>query len=137
METIFFSNENLIALHKLEANYRKEFGVRHVLSEEHSMLDLIRSASASKSAVIQAALSLFVKTLSPEQKNQLVYRGAAVAKDQLSAAPSNYESRIVERSYRGVKSQVMTQVPVAEDKSPEAPVAKKPKRIYRGRVIED
>ncbi|WP_317932586.1 DUF4278 domain-containing protein [Halioxenophilus sp. WMMB6] len=132
MSAIYFSTENLIALNKLEASVRKESGVRHVLSEERSLIDLIKMASVSSSIQIQTSLFNFLQGLSSEQKNQLVYRGVSFSRAEQRPVTES-DGRVVERTYRGVK--VATQAPASV--KAEEPAVKKPVRIYRGRVITD
>ena len=148
MSTLTFSTENLIALNKLEASFRREFGKRHALSEERSLLDLISSANISKSVQVQAALLSFLQGLSAEQKHQLVYRGVVVnktaikaataktptTKTQVSSSSSNGNGRLIERTYRGV-TQVAAAGALVSGAEQTKTSDNKPQRIYRGRFV--
>lgn len=136
MSVFSFTTENIIALNKLEMSVRRVSGLRHNLSEERSLLDLITHASVSKSVQVEAAFFEFIQSLNADQKSQLVYRGISFERPSPLDAIENQQPakkvRYAEKTYRGVTK--VTRVASVEPESDEEPT-KKPQRIYRGRVV--
>ena len=132
MSAIPFTNENIRALSKLEMSIRRESGMRHTMSQEQSLLQLIKLASISQSIEVQAVFFEFVQGLNKEQKSQLVYRGVSFQKSSAMPDPYPESTRSLERTYRGVKVTGPVKRQVSETA---AEPAKKPKRIYRGREV--
>lgn len=75
MSAITFTNENIIALNKLEMSLRRATGVRYSLSEESSRFKLIKHASINGAIRVEAAFLEFIQGLSNDQKTQLLERG--------------------------------------------------------------
>ncbi len=124
MTILSFSNTSLIALNQLESQMRREVGVRHNLSQESSLYELIQHASTSENSKIRKAFKFFESSLDSEQKKALTYRGVNFDKASQPVDPSHSNQPKV---YRGVVSQ--------QDNDKLEPSSKKGKKavIYRGR----
>lgn len=79
---ISLTNQGLIALSRLEGSVRRQYGKRHHLSDQNSLLSLLKLAANSEHETIQAALSRFVAGLPERDQRQLEAAGL-----QLDAPP--------------------------------------------------
>ena len=108
---------------------------------------MINYAVDSINAEIRKQLEQFVKLLSAGEARALavqganIYRGVVVKEDSDPFASEYFDKQHNEgvKMYRGVpvaSSDTAKKVPM-ESAAEEKPAAKKGKRVYRGRVIED
>ncbi|GAB2189519.1 hypothetical protein MAH1_11270 [Sessilibacter sp. MAH1] len=138
MTALTFSTSNIIALHQLELQIRRETGVKHNLSNEASLLDLVRLASASTNRAVANAFKNFEIGLDESVKKQLIYRGVissrehsqALAKSQDTTKPKIYRGNIISESSisNAENTGVDSETAMAE--------MQRKKRVYRGRVID-
>jgi len=133
MSSLSLSTDNIISLTKLESAVRREYGQRHTLAEESSLLQLLKLAAESTNQTIQLAFFQFLEGLNQQEKDKLIYRGVAVSKDTKVTPPSDKGANPQQIMYRGQPVQRAT--PAAGE--PEKVAPKKATRIYRGRVIAD
>lgn len=136
-----------LMLARMSVIYEREVGNKIRMSRDEDIVALINYAVDSINAEIKKQLEQFVKLLSAGEARALavqganIYRGAVVKEDSDPFASEYFDKQQNEgvKMYRGV--------PVAGGNAPrkvqpdsaaeEKPAAKKGKRVYRGRVIED
>ncbi|GAA6167235.1 DUF4278 domain-containing protein [Sessilibacter corallicola] len=129
MTVLSFSNTSLIALNQLESQMRREFGVRHNLSQDASLFELIQMASTSRNSKIRKAFKFFESSLDLDQKKALTYRGVKFDKAEHTGQSVSSDKPKV---YRGVVSQADKSV------TQESTLKDKKAVIYRGqRISED
>jgi hypothetical protein len=123
-------------LTRMSLIYEREQGRRVRMSRDEDLVAIINFALQSLNKEYRRYYDAFVALLSAGEIRELVaqgaqiYRGAKVG--DAPAAPSD-AAAVTARTYRGVTQELAAAVPTAV--KPEA--AAKPKRIYRGRVVED
>lgn len=123
MTTLSFSNASLIALNKLESQMRREIGIRHNLSQESSLFELIQLASNSDNSKIRNAFQFFERSLDKDQKKALTYRGVNFDKvNEVSEKTSSSKPRV----YRGV---------LIEPKKESSEEVVKKGIVYRGQKV--
>lgn len=71
MEKIIFSQSGVYRLQQLASQVRSITGIRHRLSDESAMIELLRSSASSKHQVIQTYLAAFTSELDEQQKSSL------------------------------------------------------------------
>lgn len=71
MEKIIFSQSGVYRLQQLASQVRSITGIRHRLSDESAMIELLRSCASSKHQVIQTYLAAFTSELNEQQKSSL------------------------------------------------------------------
>ena len=75
MEKIIFSQSGVYRLQQLASQFHHITGVRHKLSDESAMIDLLRDCARSKDKVIQTYFAAFSSELNEDQANTLRQRG--------------------------------------------------------------
>lgn len=78
--SIVFNESSILHLQKLAKDVKTSTGVKHRLSDENSMLRLLKLATEAKQQHIRNDLDAFVNELSVEQVNKLKSRGVMVNK---------------------------------------------------------
>lgn len=141
MVPINMSMDARMMLTRMSLIYEREQGRRVRMSRDEDLVAIINFALQSLNKEYRRYYDAFVALLSAGEIRELVaqgaqiYRGAKVG--DTPAAPSD-AAPVTARTYRGVTQELTAAVPVdrrEEAVKPEA--AAKPKRIYRGRVVED
>jgi hypothetical protein len=126
MTILSFSNASLIALNQLESQMRREIGVRHNLSQDSSLYELIQLASSSENSKIRKAFKFFESSLDIEQKKALTYRGVNFDKASKENVPASSQPTV----YRGVVTQ-------KSQNNAEQPQKKEKKGVvYRGQTLK-
>lgn len=74
-QKILFSQRNVFQLHRLARCFYKETGIRHLLSNENTMLSLIQAAANSNNSHIRHHLLGFVSGLDNPTQSTLAARG--------------------------------------------------------------
>ena len=126
-----------MVLAKMSFIYEKEGGDRIKITRDEDVVKLINYAVDSINKELKKYLDNFIELCTPSELKEMVsqganiYRGAIVPDEE--AFPTMDVSRKQTVMYRGVAVEVAEsqEKKVADDKP------KKPKRVYRGRVIED
>ena len=77
-EPLIFSQSSIFYLQKLAHDVHSCTGVRHKLSNENSMLNLLKSATLSKNRLVRNDLEKFAADLKPEQIDALVGEGVVL-----------------------------------------------------------
>lgn len=72
---MIFSQSSIFYLQKLAHDVHSTTGVRHKLSDQNSMLKLLKTATLSGSTEIQEDLTMFAKDLDKKQREELIGRG--------------------------------------------------------------
>lgn len=134
MKELHFSTEAQMALARMTFVYERENNCRVKLSDDAQIVQLLNDSLGSVNQELKRYFQQFVALLSRAEVNELIYRGVKI--DSQSAmpetpAPAGAEGRTT--TYRGV----VTTVAQAEMPEPAAPASAKPKRVYRGQVVED
>lgn len=75
MEKLIFSQSGVYRLQQLASQFHHITGVRHKLSNESEMINLLRDCSESKDKVIQTYFAAFTGELDEAQSNSLRRRG--------------------------------------------------------------
>jgi hypothetical protein len=75
MESLVFSQSAVYQLQQLSKTVREKTGVRHRLSDQKSLVSLLRYSSTSPDANIFLYFSRFTNELEPEQRAYLQGRG--------------------------------------------------------------
>jgi len=75
LEKLIFSQSGVYRLQQLASQVHNITGIRHRLSDEQAMLDLLRNCAQSEDKVIQTYFAAFTSELSPGQLNSLMARG--------------------------------------------------------------
>lgn len=89
MSSLALSTDNIISLTKLESAVRREYGQRYALSEERSMLSLLKLAGESSNQTIMLAFFQFLEGLSDTEKEKLIYRGVPIRAEVMAdSAPA-------------------------------------------------
>lgn len=128
-------------LAKMSFIYEQKGEGRIKISKDEDIVKLINYAATSINKELIKYLDAFISTLSHNELRELaaqganVYRGAVIPTSVENPAPTEHHGV---KTYRGVA--------LAQEEPPKKPVQaaaelppanKKPKRMYRGRVIED
>ena len=74
-DSLIFSQSSIFYLQKIAHNVHSSTGVRHKLSDQNSMLKLLKTATLSSNSIVQEDLEMFAKDLNKEQVNELMGRG--------------------------------------------------------------
>ena len=77
-EPLIFSESSIFYLQKLAHDFHSVTGVRHKLSNENSMLSLLKSATVSNNRAVRRDLDKFTADLAPDQINALMGQGVAL-----------------------------------------------------------
>lgn len=127
-----------LALARMSVIYEREHGQRVRMSRDEDIVSLINYAVDSINEEVIRQLHVFIAMLSQSEIRALVaqganiYRGARVPEHQESVEVN--PATVGTAMYRGQPTTGhLPSIDVAP--SPDAP--SKPKRVYRGRVIED
>lgn len=147
MVPIEMSMDARLMLTRMSLIYEREQGRRVKMSRDEDIVAMINFALETLNSEYQRYYQAFVGLLSAGEIRHLVaqgaqiYRGAAVPEEPQVEPPSQPVQPL--RSYRGVVSGQ----PVPEDSSSETPAQVKaaaepeppgkPKKVYRGRIIEE
>ncbi|MEX1033951.1 MAG: hypothetical protein WDZ30_11370 [Cellvibrionaceae bacterium] len=75
MEKIIFSQSGVYRLQQLASQVRCITGIRHKLSDESAMIELLRSSASSDHKVIQTYFAAFTSELDEQQRSSLVAKG--------------------------------------------------------------
>lgn len=75
MEKIIFSQTGVYRLQQLASQVRSITGIRHKLSDESAMLELLRACASSKHQVIQTYFAAFASELNDQQMSSLLAKG--------------------------------------------------------------
>lgn len=124
-------------LARMSVLYERERGARIRMSRDEDIVTMLNFALQTLNTEYQAYYQSFVALLTPVEIRQLVaqgaqiYRGAKVGPLDEGPAPEPSGAR----AYRGVVQSIPE--PSAPVASAASPASDKPKRIYRGRVVED
>ncbi len=156
MVSIEFTTENIISLTRLEMTVRKEYGQRFNLSDSSSLLGLLKLAAESSAHTVKQAFQHFIDGLHEDGKQQLVYRGVVINKDNVVSQitkPTKPSSNglpegVIKVVYRGQtiykKNDVVIDDPFSEtnientaSSVDKATTKTSAKRVYRGQVIDD
>ena len=128
-------------LAKMSFIYEQNGEGRIKISKDEDVIKLINYAAASINNELLKYLDAFISTLSRNELRELaaqganVYRGALVPPAEENPAPAEHHGV---KTYRGVALAPEEPPKPAQPVAKTAPPAKKkPKRMYRGRVIED
>jgi len=136
-----------LALAKMSVIYEREVGNKIRMSRDEDIVGLINFAVDSFNEEIIRYLDTFTKLLEPSELRQLVaqganiYRGAIVPEKQdFSPEHSDKQGPEAVTIYRGVPVEGvrpgMTNLEAPDTKT-DSNAAKKSRRVYRGRVIEE
>lgn len=87
MDKLILSQSGVYRLQQLASQFHHLTGVRHKLSNNDDMIDLLRDCASSKDKVIQTYFAAFTNELGPEQVNSLVAMGV-----QPQNAPSSLQT---------------------------------------------
>jgi hypothetical protein len=140
MVPIDMSMEARMVLAKMSFIYEKEGGDRIRITRDEDVVKLINYAVDSINRELDKYLDAFVKLCTHAEIKEMVaqganiYRGALVSEDEVLPTAQSQKTTVM---YRGVA------VPAPEGQESksaaeaEAAKQKKPKRVYRGRVIEE
>lgn len=82
-EQLIFSPSSIFYLQKLAHDVHSCTGVRHKLSNENSMLNLLKSATLSKNRAVRKDLEKFTADLNAEQINALMGEGVVLRRRAL------------------------------------------------------
>ena len=139
MVPIDMSMEARMVLAKMSFIYEKEGGSRIRITQDEDVVKLINYAVDSVNKELKKYLDAFIKLCTQSELKEMaaqganIYRGAVVKEE--NGFPTMDVSQKSAVMYRGVA------VPAPEGQDSkvveEKPKPKKPKRVYRGRVIED
>lgn len=77
-EPLIFSQSSIFYLQKLAHDVHSCTGVRHKLSNENSMLNLLKTATLSKNRLVRKDLEKFAAELKPEQISALQGQGVVI-----------------------------------------------------------
>lgn len=77
---MIFSQSSIFYLQKIAHNLHSSTGVRHKLSEENSMLKLLKAATLSSNGEIREDLDKFAEDLDRNQLDELMGRGVMFKK---------------------------------------------------------
>lgn len=75
MQRLILNDTSIFHLQKLAHDVRSTTGVRHRLSDENSMMKLLKKATISENSAVQRDLKAFASELGEEQINSLLSRG--------------------------------------------------------------
>lgn len=75
MEKLIFSQSGVYRLQQLASQVHHLTGIRHKLSDEGAMLELLRNSASSNDKVIQTYFAAFSSELNEEQATKLRARG--------------------------------------------------------------
>ena len=75
MEKLILSQSGVYRLQQLASQFHHLTGVRHKLSDNEAMIDLLRDCATSGDKVIQTYFAAFTSELEPEQVSSLVAMG--------------------------------------------------------------
>lgn len=141
MVPINMSMDARMMLTRMSLIYEREQGRRVRMSRDEDLVAIINFALQSLNKEYRRYYDAFVALLSAGEIRELVaqgaqiYRGAKVG--DTPEAPAD-AAPVTARTYRGVTQEVAAEAPVARQEAAVKPEATaKPKRIYRGRVVED
>lgn len=81
MEKLIFSQSGVYRLQQLASQVRTITGIRHKLSDESAMLELLRSCATSNHKVIKTYFAAFTSELNDRQRNSLSARGVRSQRD--------------------------------------------------------
>lgn len=131
-----------LALAKISVIYEREVGGKVKMSRDEDIVSLINFAVDSFNEEIIKYLDTFTRLLGPSELRQLasqganIYRGALVPEVDDTPRPEHGEAEGV-RMYRGAPLPVSETAAKAASAAEDKVIELKPKRVYRGRVIED
>jgi hypothetical protein len=74
-DPLIFSQSSIFYLQKIAHNVHSSTGVRHKLSDQNSMLKLLKTATLSSNSVVQEDLEMFARDLNSQQVSELMGRG--------------------------------------------------------------
>ncbi len=141
MVPIDMSMEARMVLAKMSFIYEKEGGDRVRITRDEDIIRLINYSVDSINKELHKYLNAFCKLCTKSELRELaaqganIYRGAIVPEEDESAVKAvNKPSTVMYRGVAVPAPEGQEASPVVEA-TPETP--KKPKRVYRGRVIED
>lgn len=84
MDKIIFSQSGVYRLQQLASQVRHITGIRHKLSDESAMLELLRSCASSNHKVIKTYFAAFTSELDEQQRSSLQARGIRALKEPYS-----------------------------------------------------
>jgi hypothetical protein len=87
MAKIIFSQSGVFRLQQLASQVRSITGIRHKLSDESAMLELLRSCAKSNHKVIKTYFAAFTSELSDEQRTSLLARGIGASRQDSHPQP--------------------------------------------------
>ena len=75
MNKFILSQTSVYRLHRLANKVRAITGVRHKLSDDSGLIDLIQACTLSNNTQVKWQFAEFVESLSNDQKNELLAKG--------------------------------------------------------------
>jgi len=75
LEKLIFSQSGVYRLQQLASQVHHITGIRHKLSDEKAMLELLRNSATSNDKVIQTYFAAFTNELNEDQASKLRARG--------------------------------------------------------------
>lgn len=75
MDKLIFSQSGVYRLQQLASQVRSITGIRHRLSDESAMFELLRTCAASKHKVIKTYFAAFTSELNEQQVSSLSAKG--------------------------------------------------------------
>jgi hypothetical protein len=81
MEKLIFSQSGVYRLQQLASQVRTITGIRHKLSDESAMLELLRSCARSNHKVIKTYFAAFTSELNDQQRSSLLARGVRAQRE--------------------------------------------------------
>lgn len=81
MEKLIFSQSGVYRLQQLASQVRSITGIRHKLSDESAMLELLRSCARSNHKVIKTYFAAFTSELDDTQRSSLLAKGVRAQRD--------------------------------------------------------
>jgi len=75
LNKVIFSQSGVYRLQQLASRFHHITGIRHKLSDEAAMLDLLRNSAKSDHKIRQTYFAAFAKGLNEEQANKLRAKG--------------------------------------------------------------
>lgn len=124
-----------LALARMSVIYEREVGQRIRMSRDEDIVGLLNYAVDSINEEIIKQLHSFMRLLSQAELRALVAQGANLYRGAVVPERNEEEKAVVGTvTYRGQATTTSS-----KESKPDSPEdgAAKPKRIYRGRVIED
>ncbi len=78
MQPLIFNQSSIFHLQKLAHDVRSSTGIRHKLSDENSMMKLLKKATLSNNSNVRQDLDNFTSELDEKQLNTLMNHGVVL-----------------------------------------------------------